>query len=42
MLPEKAQGKVVEAVVVAVGAGARKDVSKGVSDLIHLDQPENV
>ena len=26
MLPEKAQGKVLEATVVAVGAGARKDV----------------
>lgn len=26
MIPEKAQGKVVEATVVAVGAGARTDV----------------
>ena len=27
MLPEKSQGKVLEATVVAVGSGARKDVS---------------
>ena len=28
LIPEKAQGKVIEATVVAVGSGARTDVSK--------------
>ncbi|XP_045170353.1 10 kDa heat shock protein, mitochondrial-like [Mercenaria mercenaria] len=43
MIPDKAQGKVLEATVVAVGGGARKDgnvipVSVGVGDKVMLPE----